>query len=107
MLFRSVVTKVWFEVFALLVIAFLPTIAARTYAGVKMSASILPTIQQLFSGGQPDLGQLIHAFQQLALRGFSISFLSRVVLLLNLPLALGALMYAYENLFGPRTASVD
>jgi len=28
----------------------------------------------------------------------------KVVLLLNLPFALGALMYAYESLFGTRTA---
>jgi len=28
--------------------------------------------------------------------------LSRLVLLLNMPFALGAMMYAYEDLFGPR-----
>jgi hypothetical protein len=29
--------------------------------------------------------------------------LTQFILLLNMPFAVGALMYAYENLFGPRT----
>jgi hypothetical protein len=32
-----------------------------------------------------------------------LALLSKFILLLNLPFALGALMYAYESLFGTRT----
>ena len=40
---------------------------------------------------------------QIAKASFPLWSLTKLVLLLNLPFALGALMHAYEDLFGTRT----
>jgi len=101
---RKVVTKVWIEVLALIVVAFLPIILAWLLAGAKIGRSLIPFFHQVISaGGQPDFGRMMQNMISYNTSMFTLSFFSRLVLLFNLPFAVGALMYAYENLFGPRT----
>ena len=54
---RKVVTRVWFPMFGLLLLAFLPTIAVNIFATIKIGGAILPALQDLFSSGPPDPGQ--------------------------------------------------
>ena len=104
---RKVVTKVWFQMLALIVVAFLPVVLAGLYARLKIGASLIPTIEHMASAGPQDIGRMMQTMMQTMMRlsasTVALSFVSHFVLLLNLPFAMGALMSAYENLFGPRT----
>jgi hypothetical protein len=47
---------------------------------------------------------MMQVFAQFSKHQFALIFGIKCLLLLNLPFAVGALMYAYEDLFGARTA---
>jgi len=100
---RKMVTRVWFEIFALILVSFLPVIAAGFFASLKVGFSLFPTIEHMTTGGPPDIARLMHTILRLNMNSFGLSSFYRLVLLFNMPFAVGALMYAYENLFGPRT----
>jgi hypothetical protein len=99
---RKVVTRVWFEMFGLMLLIFLPVILASIFAQIKMPAAP-SSIWDLISSGTPDLGRLLQVLEQIIRDALPFRLLTRFVLLLTLPFALGALMYAYEDLFGART----
>ncbi len=100
---RKTVTRVWFEMFGLLVLAFLPVILTYIFVQVRISAAIYPAVQGMISSGPPDFKHLLEMMTQVAKLSVPLTILFKFVLLLNLPFALGALMYAYESLFGTRT----
>jgi hypothetical protein len=100
---RKVVTRVWFEMFALVLLAFLPAILMYVFVEVKISLSAASTIREIIASNRPDFARVMSLAFQLAKSNFWLLMLSKVVMLLNLPFALGALMYAYENLFGSRS----
>jgi hypothetical protein len=101
---RKVVTRVWFEMFGLVLVAFLPFLLVYLFAEIKISVGALSAVQEVMSSGQPDFARMMRLMMQLAKSSLPLVFLIKFVLLLNLPFALGALMYAYENLFGTRPA---
>jgi len=100
---RKVVTRVWFEVFALVLLAFLPAILMYLLVEVKISVNAVPMVREIIASSRPDFARIFAFAFQIAKSNFWLLMLLKVVMLLNLPFALGALMYAYENLFGPRT----
>jgi hypothetical protein len=102
---RKVVTRVWFEILGLVVLAFLPFILVYLFAEMKISVAAFSAMQEVLSAGQPDFPRIMRLVTQLARGSLPLVFLIKFVLLLNLPFALGALMSAYESLFGARTAS--
>ncbi len=103
---RVVVTRVWFKVLALLLVAYLPVVLVTLFVDVKIFSVVFPFIKDLIASGAHDPGRLSHSMSewiaQVSRLSFSLGVLIRVVLLANLPFALGALMYAYEDLFGAR-----
>ena len=101
---RKVVTRVWFEMFGLVVLAFLPFILMYLFAEINISVAMYSAIQEMMESGRPDLGRMMQMFFQMAKTSIPLMLLVKFILLLNLPFALGALMYAYEDLFGTRTA---
>ena len=101
---RKVVSRVWFEVFGLLLLAFLPTILMFIFTEAKISLTMAASMRDLLSANRPDFARIFALGYQVAKSNFGLLIVSKLVLLLNLPFALGALMYAYENLFGTRTA---
>jgi len=101
---RKVVTRVWFEMFGLVVLAFLPVILMYVFAEIKISVAMFSAIQEMMESGGPDFGRIIQTALKLAKTSIPLVLLAKFILLLNLPFALGALMYAYEDLFGTRTA---
>lgn len=100
---RKVVTRVWFQALGLVVLAFLPVIITGVFVQVKISLAMIPLMQEVFSSSQPDFKHLIESMFQVARTTFPLTMLLKFVFLLNLPFASGALMYAYEDLFGPRS----
>jgi len=101
---RKVVSRVWFEMFGLLLLAFLPTILMFIFTEVKITLTMVSAMRDLLTANRPDFARIFAMAYQIARNNFGLLLVSKLVLLLNLPFALGALMYAYENLFGTRTA---
>ena len=101
---RKVVTRVWFQMFGLVVLAFLPFFLISLASLVEEVLLFIPFIQGVLSGGQPDLQKMVETLEPAAGRNFVLSAFTKLVLLVNLPFALAALMVAYEDLFGARPA---
>ena len=99
---RKVVTRVWFEILALLLLAYLPVILVNIIVELKISSALSPMLQEIISSAQPDIPKLVQVLLHASWISFPLMMLTKFVLLLNLPFALGALMYAYEDLFGTR-----
>ena len=102
---RRVVTRVWFEMLILLVLAFLPFLLAHAVAQAKMFSLCLPIMRELSASNTPDLTRGMEMMAKNANFALPHILASRFVLLLNLPFAFSVVMYAYEDLFGARTAS--
>jgi len=100
---RKIVSRVWFEMFGLVVLAFLPTILMHIFVQGKISMNILPFIQEAMKSSHPDFVHLFSLALQIAKSNLILILSVKVVGLLNLPFAVGALMYAYEDLFGTRS----
>jgi hypothetical protein len=104
---RRVATRVWFKLGLLLLLAFLPLILVHLYAQVKSTWMIYPALQELFRSGQPDLKRIVDIGMEAAKANMPLMLTEKVVLLFNLPLAIGAVAYAYEDLFGSGPARKD
>jgi hypothetical protein len=93
---RKVATRVWFRLFLLLTAVFSPVLLFAMYTGVRNGIIVFSMMQD----GPPDMEK--------AAKMISASLLLRVIgrlaLLVCLPVALGAMANAYEDLFGPRAA---
>ena len=100
---RKVVSRVWFEMLGLMVVAFLPYLVAHLYAQANTFLATYSVMQGAVSKGSPDFGHLLDLLRGVAEKTFPLVMVAKFVLLANLPFALGALMYAYEDLFGSRT----
>ena len=99
---RRVVTRVWFEMLVLLVLAFLPFLLAHVVVQVKLYTLCYPLMREMMSASQPDIARAMELMSKNAAFALPHVLASRFVLLLNLPFALSVLMYAYEDLFGAR-----
>ena len=99
---RKVVTRVWFEAFVLVLVAFLPVVIFQIFNTVQMGRFFLDLYDQSGQNWQ-QLAQLLQTqtgeIQKLTYKSTAIQ---QLVLLLNLFYAGGVLMRAYENLFGPK-----
>ena len=101
---RKVVTRVWFQTLGLLLLVFLPVILTYIFVQIRIYSTVFPVMQDLMSSGPPDFSHLKDVMMQIAKLSIPLALLFKFILLLNLPFALGALMFAYEGLFGARTA---
>ena len=93
---RKVITRYWFQVFALMIVAFLPVMLFALFG-------LFQTLEFVFSmtrSGRFDFNEL----PRLASMAVSLSLGQQLVLLFTLPFATAALMHAYEDLFGAGTA---
>jgi hypothetical protein len=113
---RTIVTRVWFQIFGLLLAAFLPLLVGYIVLGTvsaftasSQSQGLTAILQKVFSGGQVDPRALAEAIKEIMKSQFTLTNILlglgyKLVVLINMPFAVGALMYAYENLFGTRPA---
>jgi hypothetical protein len=101
---RKVVTRVWFQIFGLTLLAFLPSIigGALLFAlgGASSSLATTTAVHDILSSSHPDMAQLFKLLWSMAGENLLINFIARIIVIINLPFAVGALMYAYEDLFG-------
>ena len=99
---RKVVTRVWFQVFSLLVIVFLPVIAFNIFSGIKTGTMFYGMWEEAHS----DVTRLLEVVRQHATEltsiGVKFTLLGHAIFAATLLFAVGALMHAYENLFGAR-----
>ena len=106
---RKTVTRIWFEVFLILLVAFLPFIATYLYAEAKISLAMYGVMRDVLgSGSAADFARILKEMNakavELAKTSLPLILAIKFVLLLNLPFALSVLMCAYETLFGTRRA---
>jgi len=101
---RKVVTKVWFEIFGLFIVASLPSLLVGFGAGMKVAIELWPTLQRIFASGQPDAAAIKLVVEHTAASSLWLILVVNVVSLLNFPFVVGALAHAYEDLFGTRRA---
>jgi hypothetical protein len=94
------VTRVWFEIFGLLVLTALPMLATLFLLGIKIAIAITPIIQKAVASGQPDPAMFKAAIENLVTSSIWVMVAMNLVFVLNYPFIVGALMYAYEDLFG-------
>jgi hypothetical protein len=102
---RKVVTRVWFEMFILLAITFLPLVLFQAYSLVETGKFFLG----LYDQSGHDMQQLMQIMPSKTadIRNLTIrsTLLGQGVYLLNLFYCAGVVIRAYENLFGPRKSS--
>ncbi len=98
---RKVANRIWFKLFALTVVTFAPFILAKSFVFVKtwtLMHSSMPPV----TGLNFDFAKMIENTKEIAKATAPLNLIAQVILLFNLPLACCALMYAYEDIFGPR-----
>lgn len=101
---RKVVTRVWFPLFGLLLAAFAPVLVTWIVVWVKSMGMALDMTRIFLAGGVPTITQLVQQVRHVEHTIYPLVLVAKFVLLLNLPFAVGAMMYAYEDLVGARTA---
>jgi hypothetical protein len=106
---RKTVTRVWFQMFVVVLVAFLPFIVTYLYAEVKISLAMYGVMRDLVgSGSAPDFARIMKELNEkameLAKTSLPLILAIKIVLLLNMPFALSVVMCAYETLFGTRRA---
>jgi hypothetical protein len=99
---RKVVTRVWFQVLLLMLVAFLPYVLFQSFAVVKMTALFLDILGNVdfdplraMTAMQDHAGEIVTA-------SLWVTVIGQIVLLLSLFYAVGVIVRAYENLFGTR-----
>ena len=99
---RKVVTRVWLNMFLLLVLVFLPFIAVQLFTGIKFGTYFWGTLHEAdfdIMRWATSLQQHVGELMKLSLTWATISQFTSLVCQF---FAVGALMRAYENLFGER-----
>ena len=94
---RKVITRYWFHILGMTIVAYLPLILFVIYSGIHMFGIFFPIISR---GGPIDFSQFTK-FMGVAL---SFSLVQMLILVFVLPFACSSLMYAYEDIFGTRPA---
>ena len=99
---RKVVTRVWFQVFALMLIAFLPLLVFQVFNLVQTGRFFLGLYDQANHNWQ-QLAQLMQS-QTGDIRNLTLktTLTGQGVLLLNLFYCAGVVIHAYEHLFGSK-----
>lgn len=95
---RRVVTRKWFLVFVLMLLAFLPVILFKGYLNYEGIMAFWPLFQEMANGGELNEAKMNEVGMALTVMEFK----RQIVLLIILPFGSAVLMQAYEALFGSR-----
>ncbi len=100
---RRAVLAQFLPVAGLLFVAYLPTLIFVGYSSFSMSRHIL----EVLGGGlgSLDWSSLQKSLEPLAGKALRLEMQQQIVILLNLPFAYAAVLQAYEQIFGKRSAS--
>src|SRR5882724_5505888 len=93
---RKVITRYWFQIFGLLLVAYLPLVLFAGYSIFHILSVVLPVVLQ--NGARIDFSQIMKMMGGF----FTLSLIQQLIALFTQPFATAALMYAYEDLFSTR-----
>jgi uncharacterized membrane protein len=93
---RKVITRYWFQIFGVLVVACLPLVLFMVYSIFRVFSVVYPLVAN--AGGRVNFSEITSAVSGFA----ALSGVQQLIMLFTLPFATAALMYAYEDLFGAR-----
>jgi hypothetical protein len=93
---------VWFEVFALVIIAFLPMVIFQVFNMIQTGNFVFNLYAQANHNWQQLAQDIPNHTDELRNLTIKMTLAGQVALLITLFYSVGALMRAYENLFGPR-----
>jgi GYF domain 2 len=99
---RKVVTRVWFEVFALVIVAFLPMVVFQVFNMIQTGSFVLNLYDQANHNWQQLAQDIPNHTGELRDLTVKMTLAGQAALLVTLFYSVGVLMRAYENLFGPR-----
>jgi hypothetical protein len=99
---RKVVTRVWFEAFVLLVIAFLPVLVYQAFSLVEVGKFYVGLYDESGQNFQQYFQLLQTHVEDIKKTTLHSTLIGQGVLLVNLFYFTGVIIRAYENLFGPR-----
>lgn len=99
---RKMVTRVWFPIFLLLALAFLPFIATQFLGGLNIWSYLWETFRDASFDLPRWFSTMKQHFVPLTKLMLTWGIIGQGALLVSLFFAVGALMRAYENLFGER-----
>ena len=99
---RKVVTRVWFEVFALVIIAFLPMVIFQVFNMIQTGNFVFNLYAQANHNWQQLAQDIPNHTGELRNLTIKMTLTGQAALLVTLFYSVGVLMRAYENLFGPR-----
>jgi hypothetical protein len=101
-----VVTRVWFEMLVLVVLAFLPCVIGWLIVEIQIGLHFIPAVKEVMAGGHMDTSEIVRKISEMSAQAEKQArpgeLILRLVWFLNWPFAVGALMFAYEGLFGSR-----
>jgi hypothetical protein len=99
---RKIVTKVWFEVFALFLLAFLPMVIFEAY-NVYVAGNYFLGLYDQAGHNLQQMTQLIQSQNdQVRAMTLRVTAIGQVIFLVNLFYFAGVIIRAYENLFGEK-----
>ena len=99
---RKIATRVWFQLALLLLLLFLPFLIAQTIAGINVAGYMITTLREVDFDMQRWMNDISAHFQAFLKLGLLWGLIGQAAFLLSHFIAVGALMRAYENLFGER-----
>ena len=102
---RKLVTRVWLQVFLLLAVVFLPLLVVQLVATINIGTQVFAALQEVDFDASRLLPKLSEMVGSLVARSLFWALAAQGVMLVCQFFAVGALMRAYENLFGPRHSS--
>ena len=99
---RKVVTKVWFEAFAMIFVAFLPMLIVQVYGAFTTGMYFFGLYHQANENMQQFAQLMQSQVDQVHKLTWVLTAVGQAVYLLNLFYVAGVIIRAYENLFGPK-----
>jgi hypothetical protein len=99
---RRVVTRQWFRVLALLLIAFFPFILISAVTEVRVTLQLAELLRESMTGKPMAFNEMLVSMSKIARANLDLMLATKFVFLVNMPFGICALMHAYEDLFGNR-----
>jgi hypothetical protein len=103
----KVVSRHWFKVLGLLLVAFSPFLLFSLFVYWKTAILMYSIFTPLMTGNGATLQKFVEAAMQVGAATWTLNLIAQVILVVNLPFGLAALMYAYEALFGTRAPAAS
>lgn len=108
---RKVISRFWFRMFALFILAFLPAVVFHLYMNARMSADTFPYIQEIVAllGNSSNTVDLPNKIQEIAkkieeveMSYSSWALMRQALLLISMPIGIASIAFVYEDIFGPK-----